>query len=414
MNRIKKNLLCLLPLIFLTSLTAQVVQFRGPDRNGHFPDNDLLQEWPREGPKLLAQFTDLNPGYSSPVYYKEVIYISGLKDSINALTAMKMDGTVLWETSYGNAWERSFPETRNTPTIENDRIYISSGMGNVVCMDSNNGKILWETNTHEQFKGEFHNWGYAESLVLTDNAVISSPTGKQTVMVALDKVNGRLLWKTESLGDVRSYVSPVLVNHKGENMILAVTSKHALGVDPEDGTILWKFDIVTNFTEGRRNNTITPLYHNGEIFITCGYDAQALMLQLSDDGNSVSLKWTNDVLDTHHGGVVLVNGYIYGSNWINNGNGNWVCLDWDTGKVMYEEKWHNKGSVIYADNRLYIYEEKQGHVGLVEPDPSGFKLKGDFLIKERIGPHWAHLGIFDSMLFVRHGSALMIYDIKEH
>lgn len=392
-------------------LNAQDAQWRGPERNGHYPDKGLLQEWPEEGPELLTKIEGLNNGYSSPVFYNDVIYIPGRKDSATILTALKMDGTILWETPYGTAWMQSFQETRNTPTIENDRIYISAGMGEVSCIDAKTGDLIWSVNTHEKFKGEFHRWGFAESLVITDDAVISSPVGNETVMVALDKETGDPIWKTESLGDVRSYVSPILVDHNGKKMILAVTINHALAINPEDGKIFWKYELAENHPEGRNNNTNTPLYHNGEIFITRGYDAIAVMLKMSEDGNSVSLKWTSDVLDTHHGGVVLVDGYIYGSNWINNGNGNWICLDWDSGEVMYDEKWQNKGSIIYADNRLYIYEEKRGHAGLVEPDPSGFKLKGSFRITEGTGPHWAHPAIFDKKLFVRHGEVLMVYDV---
>lgn len=398
-------------IFFSDTISAQIVQWRGPNRDGHYPSNGLLQEWPEGGPELIAKMENLNSGYSSPVWYKETIYIPGRKDTLTILTAMKLDGTILWETPYGKAWMQSFPETRNTPTIENDRIYISAGMGQVSCIDAITGELIWQINTHDEFEGEFHRWGFAESLVLTEEAVISSPVGKQTVMVALDKETGDLIWKTESLEDKRSYVSPKIIEHNGKKMIIAVTSSFVVGVDPENGTILWKYNLATNHPGSRNNNTNTPLYHNGEIFITRGYDAVAVMLQLSEDGSSVSLKWTNDVLDVHHGGVVLVDGYIYGSNWLNNGNGNWICLDWDTGEVMYDEKWHNKGAIIYADNRLYVYEEKRGHVGLVVPDSSGFELKGSFQVTDGTGPHWAHPVIFEKMLFVRHGDVLLVYDI---
>lgn len=409
-----KKTKALLIILFLTvsCMSAQLVQWRGPERNGNYPDKGLLQEWPESGPSVILEKTDLNKGYSSPVFYNNVIYLCGRKDSLSILTAHKTDGSILWETTYGKAWDQSYPESRNTPTIEDNRIYISSGMGSVNCIDASTGKIFWTVNAHQQFGGEFHRWGFAESLVVTENAVITSPTGDQTVMVALKKETGELMWKTESIGDVRSYASPILINYNGIDMILAVTSVHALGVDASDGTILWKYDIVTGLTDGRRNNTNTPLYHNGEIFITSGYNSTAVMLKLAEDGQSVSLKWTNDVLDTHHGGVVLVDGYIYGSNWIGNGNGNWVCLDWNTGEVMYETKWHNKGQIIYADNRLYIYEEKNGNFGLVIPDPSGFKLVSSFPITQGTGPHWAHPAIFEGMLFVRHGEFLGVYDLR--
>ena len=89
-----------------------------------------------------------------------------------------------------------------------------------------------------------------------------------------------------------------------------------------------------------------------------------------------------------------------------------LTVDWETGEVMYEEKWHNKGSVIYADGLLYIYEEKQGHVGLAEPDPGGFRLISSFRVQAGSGPHWAHMSVYNGKLLIRHGEALMVYDIK--
>lgn len=178
--------------------------------------------------------------------------------------------------------------------------------------------------------------------------------------------------------------------------------------------MIWSEDIVTGYSErGRRNNTNTPLYDKGYIFTTSGYDVEAIMYKLSQDGSKVTEVWSDGTLDTHHGGVVLVDGYIYGSNWIGNGMGKWVCQEWKTGKVMYEETWHNKGSIIYADGLLYLYEEKQGHVGLVEPTPEGFRVISSFRVSGGTGPYWAHMSIYDKKLFIRHGSVLFIYDIAQ-
>jgi outer membrane protein assembly factor BamB len=196
-------------------------------------------------------------------------------------------------------------------------------------------------------------------------------------------------------------------------MILITSSKDFFAVDPSNGTILWKYDIVSEFSgeEGRRINTNTPLYHDGDVFTTSGYDVEAVLFTIAQDGKSVTPKWSDGTLDTHHGGIVLVDGYLYGSNWVNNGNGNWVCQKWETGEVMYEEKWHNKGSVIYADGLLYLFEEKKGHVGLVEPTPEGFRLISSFETDGGSGPYWAHMSIYNKMLLIRHGKALFVYDI---
>lgn len=401
-------------IMMIVPVKAQEVQWRGPNRDGKYPDKGLLKEWPEGGPELLLKKEKLDGGYSTPVLYDNTIYITGRQDTLEVLTALTMDGTVLWETVFGKAWMKSFQETRNTPAIEDGRIYITATMGTVNCIDAKTGDIIWSRNTHDEFEGEFHVWGMAESVVLTENAVISSPAGETTTLVALDKEDGAVLWQSEPAGGVRSYVSPLLIEHNGKQMIIASTSEHLVGVDPATGEIFWKFDHVTDLTEkNKRNSTNTPVYHNGEIFFSSGYDDLALMLNLSEDGRSVKLKWTNDVLDNHHGGLVVVDGFLYGANWISNGKGNWVCLDWDTGEVMYEEEWHNKGSIIYADGMLYIFDEKFGNMGLLEPSPDEFNIKGTFKVDDGRGPRWAHPSIFDGKLFLRHHDVLLVYDIRK-
>jgi outer membrane protein assembly factor BamB len=123
--------------------------------------------------------------------------------------------------------------------------------------------------------------------------------------------------------------------------------------------------------------------------------------------------WKDQVLDVHHGGVVLVNGYLYGSNWLNNGDGNWCCIEWATGKKMWEEKWNCKGSIIAADGLLYIYDEKKGNLGIIKPNTEKFDLVSSFQITQGVaGPFWAHPVIHNGILYIRHTSALMAYDIK--
>jgi len=394
---------------------SQDAQWRGPARDGIYPDKGLLKQWPAEGPKLVLKKEGLGAGWTTPVISEKVIYVSGRRDSVEVLSALTMDGTIVWETEIGTAWMANFPDSRNSPTIEGNRIYIASATGRVNCIEKNSGKTIWKVEAHETFKAEYHRWGFAESIVLTDMAVISSPVGQETALVALDKTDGSLLWKTESLGeDEMSYASPTIIEYNGIKLILAQTSVHLIAVNPENGEIVWKFDLVKDHApDGRRNNTNTALCQNGEIFVTSGYNSIAVMLKLSEDGKSVSLKWDSEVLDNHHGGVVFVNGYIFGSNWLNNGNGNWVCLDWNKGEVKYEEKWINKGSIIAADGLLYLYEEKTGHVGLVEPDPNGFKLISSFKIEDGTGPHWAHPSIYDGYLIIRHGEVIMLFDIMK-
>ena len=246
-----------------------------------------------------------------------------------------------------------------------------------------------------------------------DNKLIFTPCGNQTTMVALDKNTGETIWKSEALSDKNAYSSPILVERGGKKIIVNISGNYLFGINSDDGKMLWKHKISQY--SGADNGDIncnTPVYHDGCIFVTSGYDDTGLMFSLSEDGNAVSLKWKNSALDTHHGNVVLANGYIYGSNWINNGNGNWVCLDWNTGQTMYETKWKNKGSIIANDGLLYCYEEKSGNFGLVKADPKAFEVISSFKISNGKGPHWSHPVICDGRLYVRHDDFLMVYDLK--
>jgi hypothetical protein len=149
------------------------------------------------------------------------------------------------------------------------------------------------------------------------------------------------------------------------------------------------------------------------IFISIGYNYPAKMLRVNNELTSIEEVYTDSVLDNHHHGLIELDGYIYGSNWINNNDGGWACLKWDTGKVMYDEKWNSKGELVYADGLFYVYIEKRGEVGLIKPDPTGFKVISFFKIEKGKGQHWSHPYIFDGKLFMRHGDVLMIYNLKK-
>lgn len=416
---ILKQLTFLIVLLINTSIVSSQIsaQWRGPERDGKYPDTGLLKSWPEQGPKLLMSLTGVGKGYSQPVVSNNIIYVTGIKsDTHDILSAFDMQGKLLWESEYGPAWDRSYPETRSTPTIENNRIYLIGGQGMVSCLDAKTGEIIWQKDAHTKYGGEFHRWGVSESVLLTEKAAFYTTGGEETTVVAINKNDGSLLWKTESLGGERAYASPLLIERGGLKIILAQTANHLIGINADNGEILWDFDMVPLHQgrqgSGAHNNT--PLYKDGEIFVTNGYDRLAVMFSLSADGRSISVKWKNDVLDVHHGGVVLIDGNIYGANWLNNSGGNWASIRWDNGKTNWETEWYTKGSVIYADGMMYIYEERSGNVALVRPDPEKLDIVSTFQMKDGEGPHWAHPSIYNRLLFIRHGDVVNVYDIKDN
>lgn len=409
----------LILLLFVLSVTfpvvSQVTQWRGDKRDGNFGGSGLLKSWPATGPEMILKVEKLGKGYSSPVIANQTIFVTGMIDTLDYLTAMDMKGNIKWQVPYGRSWSKSFPETRSTPTIEGDRVYVVGGMGRLVCLDVNSGKERWAVDVDKDFKSEWHIWGVSESPLIVGDKVICTPGGSATSVVAFDKLTGKLIWKSESAGGQRAYASPIIYEYKDLRFILAVTATHLVALDPENGAIAWKYQYYRKELWKDQPGLIwtnSPVVKDDEIFLSMGYDYPAIMLKMNAAGTEVTEKWTNKVLDNHHHGVMVAGDYIYGSNWISNGKGKWVCLKWDTGELKYETDWINKGALVAADNLFYVYEEKTGMVGLIKPDPEKWDVISSFKVTNGTGPHWAHPFIQDGKLYLRHGDVLMVYNIK--
>ena len=416
-NSMKKIYLSLISLFLFSALSAQVLdEFRSLNRDGIFDETGLLKSWPAEGPQLLWANESLLEGHSSMTFAYDKIYLTGIQDTLDVAIALDMQGNVLWQTPYGRAWMQSFPKSRSTPTIENEKIYVTSGVGDVACLNALNGEIIWQVTASEDNAGTYGRWGIAESLLILDEKIFFTCGGPNTTMIALNKETGETIWKTKTLNTNPSYSSAILIERDGKKIISNVTEKYIIGVNPEDGNILWEFSF-DGYAQPPYHANIhcnMPIYYDGKLFITSGYNHRNIMLELSKDLSKAYFVYTTDVLDTHHGGVVKIGDYVYGTNWENNRMGRWVCMDWNTGETHYETEWINKGSIIAADGMLYCYEEKTGNLALVPVNPEKFEIVSSFTITQgNRGPFWSHPVIKDGILYIRHLNALMAYNLKQ-
>lgn len=407
--------LCLL-LLPLTGAFPQSAQFRGENRNGVYQETGLLKSWPANGPDCILTVEGIGKGFSSAVMFGETIFVTGMKDAKDFLSAIGMDGKIRWQVAYGDSWKESFPDTRCTPTVDGSRVYVLSGTGRLACIDAVDGREIWSAAVDADFKSRWHDWGVAESPLVVDNLVICTPAGKKACVVAYDKVTGKLAWQTGSFEGQRSYASPALYNWNNIRYIIAATTTELIAVVPETGEVAWSFKHWQADREPERDMgqiyTNTALISENGIFLTRGYNYPCMMLSVSPDGKSVTEKWIDNTLDSHHHGAVVTGGFLYGSNWISNGKGNWVCLDWNTGEVKWETTWNNKGPIILADGMLYLQDEKNGNVALVKPDPTKFDLVSSFKLDKGTGPYWAHPSIYSGKLLVRHGDVLSVFKIR--
>lgn len=245
--------------------------------------------------------------------------------------------------------------------------------------------------------------------------IIVSPGGNKASLVAFNANDGEVIWEAQSLNEEPLYVSPALINHNNRKLIVTNTKHHIIGVDANSGELLWKVNYDEECEINGRvyyNHATTPIYHEGKIFIGHGQQFIGLQLGLSADGSAVEVLWKNKEINPHLGGAVLIDGYLYCSNFINNSMGNWVCVDWETGETKWSTKWYNKGSIISDNEMLYLYEEKTGHVGLAKISPEKLEVVSEFKIEKGTKQYWSHPVISDGKLYIRHGEVLLVYSVK--
>ncbi|NOR87009.1 MAG: PQQ-binding-like beta-propeller repeat protein [Bacteroidales bacterium] len=382
----------------------EIAQWRGADRDGKYPDTDLLKVWAEEGPTLLWHYDELGVGHASAAVTKEKVYTAGTDSLGNGFViALDHSGNKIWQTVVGKEWMDSFEGARSTPLIYHGKVYVFGSYGDLVCMDAEDGKVLWKLNVFTDFDGINIKWGVTENLLIDEDMLYCTPGGTLANVIAVNKDTGELIWASKGMGEGSAYDSPLIISMKNRKLLVTQTTNSIMGIDASNGELLWSHEHINKW----QVQPNTPLYKDGKLYITSGYGKGGVMLQLSDDGSSVTELWTNVSLDSKMGGVILLDGRIYGSG---DANKKWFCLDWETGEELYSSKMLKVGNIIYADGLLYCYGTG-GKVGIVDPKTNDFELISSFKVPYGEKYHWAHLVIYDKKLYVRHGTSLMVYDI---
>jgi len=387
---------------------ADYPQFRGPDRDGHSPETGLLQEWSEDGPALLWKAEGLGRGYSQPIYANGVVYIAGDIESDLTLSAVNAkDGELIWRRQLnGEAWKNDWPGARSAPTYDaaSNRLYVLTPHGTLSARNAADGEEVWS----RKMSGHRGGWGYAESPLVTEKFVIVTPGGQNT-MAALDKDTGEEVWKTAGVSMEAHYCSAILAKVGGKTLVVNGTGGGLLGVDVETGSV----EFTNDFCKGNTANIPSPLYDeaSGLLFWANGYGKGGIVLALAEDGGGVVITKATPVenAQVQIGSYVRVGPAIYAAS----DRESLFCLDPTTGEMNWTAREVRKGSIIYADGRLYCFSENNGTVVLVDPDVAEYREKGRFQVPGS-GHAWAHPALADKKLFIRygdHGDTVYAYDI---
>jgi outer membrane protein assembly factor BamB len=401
-----KRLIFVLPVLLLMAACSrqpEIAQWRGLNRDGRYPDKGLLKQWPAEGPALIWANDSVGDGFGSPVVTNDGLFVTGAIDSTGYLYSFDLKGNLRWKVAYGDEWAFRFPGSRSAPTVVDDLIYISSGKGEIVCLNRKDGRKVWSVNMFKQLNGENTEFGYAEGLLIKDNMVYCSPGGADTNVVALDRFTGDMIWKCKGVGQISAFCSPRMIKHGKRNILLTFSERSMLGIDADNGKLLFTHpqdslgDLHAN----------APIYNNGHLYYVAGDGNRAVKLKLSADGDSITEVWRCMSFDNIMGGFVQLDNRLIATG---HRKQELMSLDMERGEVTHQLKL-GRGATIYGDGMIYLYNEK-GMVYLVDPSEGGLKEVSNFKITKGSKEHLAHPVIGNGVLYIRHGYSLMAYNIR--
>jgi outer membrane protein assembly factor BamB len=380
-------------------------QWQGPDRTRISNETGLMKQWPESGPATVWTKAGLGGGFGSMAVAGDRVFLQGARGRNSVLIALnRADGKEVWSKIVG-AFETNDrgPGPRGTPSVDGDRVYVLSENGDLACIKTD-GSMVWQRNILRDFGGRQIQWLISESPLVDGAHVVVTPGGSGAGIVKLDKMTGKTVWTSKDLSDAAGYSSVVAADVQGVRIYMTFTASAAVGVRASDGKLMFRYANAAN----RTANIATPVFSNNKVFFTSAYGTGGALLDLTAQNGEVAAReaYFTREMRNHHGGVVLVDGYLYGFS-----DAILTCLEFGTGKLMWRDRSVGKGSVTFADGHLYIQGENNV-VGLAEATPSGYREKGRFQIPDKGFPSWAHPVISDGRLYVRNQDTLLAYDIK--
>ena len=396
---------------YFSLLATNWPSWRGELRDGVTKETGLLQEWPSDGPNKLWVSDQAGLGYSGFTIQDGILFTMGAFDKSESLLAFNANsGKKLWSLKVGELLTNGWGDgPRMSPSVSGKKVYALGGKGNLVCVDIKSGKKLWQKSLVQDLGGKVPGWGYTESVLIDNGKIICTPGGKEGTLAALDANSGKTIWRTTNFADGAQYSSPISITHRGQAQYVQLVMKNVVGVDPKNGSILWK-----SSWPGKVAVIPTPIFSGGYVYITAGYGVGCKLIDIGK--NYPSDVYENKVMKNHHGGVIKVGEHLYGYS---DGVG-WACQDFKTGELVWNEKKAlGKGAIAYADKRFYCQGEGDGKVILIEASPNGWKTHGEFTINPQTkkrnpkGRVWTHPVICNGKLYLRDQEYILCYDLKK-
>ena len=251
-------------------------------------------------------------------------------------------------------------------------------------------------------------WKWSESPLVDDGKVIVTPGGNEGALLALNTKNGEQVWRCKDFTDRAGYSSVIIREIGGIKQYIQLTGDSVAGIEADSGKLLWKAP-----RKGRTAVVSTPIFDKGSLFVTSAYNVGCNGFKISYEGGSFKAVQTykhdgSAGMANHHGGVIRVGEYVYGSN-----GGRLSCIQLATGKVMWNEGSAGKGAILVVDDKI-IFRTEKGPVSLVELSSKAYKEISRFEQPDRTRHRaWSHPVVSNGILYLKDQDTLFAYDLRK-
>ena len=388
-------------------------QWRGPRQDGISTETGLLNPWPRRGLEEVWS-CEIGIGYSSFAVVGKRLYtmdLKGIKEYVRCLDAET--GKEIWAHGYQGANANSFSNSSNgpraTPTVCGSWVYSIGAAGMLTILDAETGRsVTPASNLLSTVRAQNLPWGMAGSPIVYADMVYANPGGSRgSSIIAIANNTGSTIWRC--LDDKAGYATPLLITVRGfdtgvegDRVLVFFTGQALVGVTSMRGDELFRYPWKTRFD----CNIATPIYVDGHLFISSGYDSGCALLKLTPSGEKLSVKevYRSRDMNNHFSTCIYHDGYLYGFN-----NDFLTCIDFKTGKKQWTKRGYGKGSLTMADGNLIILSEK-GKLSLARPDPEDYEEISSFQALK--GRCWTVPVVANGRLYVRNEELLKCFSLR--
>jgi len=401
-------------LLFVTAAPAQAqssdwAQWGGPQRNFKSEAKGLAASWPAAGPRRVWQ-RELGEGYSAIAAEHGMLftmYRKGENEIVIALDAAT--GKTVWEYSYAAPFSPAYdmsngPGPHATPLVTGNFVFSSGATGKLHCLDKKNGKVLWSHDLLNEFHGTLRVNGYSCSPITYKDKVVMLVGGQASSLVAFNQKDGAVAWKKHDFRNSTS--SPIIINVDGQDQLVAFMYGEVVGVDPNNGNLLWSHAHPVDYGL----NTTTPVWGpDNLLFISSGYDGGSRVIKLSRAGEKTTAEelWAHRLMRIHFTNAIRVGDVVYGSSG-DFGPAPFTAIDVKSGKVLWRNRTFPRASFLLADGRFIILDE-DGQLLLATPTAEGLTINSKVALLSN--QSWTVPSLAGTRLYLRDRKNMMALEL---